>query len=142
MIDGEALDPHGEEVVAALADVLSASVGLMDLDEERSHAFTARGWISYRTPASGIGALVLDRAQTGQSAFVRVNRRWILRVVSETPLPAETNRMMTWAGEKLGHHLPAATRYSATAPAARGGGGGPSNAELGIPPWWSRKGRA
>jgi hypothetical protein len=159
MIDGEPLGDEAVQIVDALGDTLFVYVTLIDLAEEQVHARMSSGWFSHRSPVETLGARVLDRRREDEQAFVRVNRRWILRLatrrkrpidarlritaseVERVALPPDAMRMAAWAAEKLAHFLPAASPGSDAPAPARGGGRGGGSAELGIPVWWARKAR-
>jgi hypothetical protein len=157
LIDGHPLDDEAEQIVDACRDTLPAGVTLVDLDEAKAHGRMSRGWFSHSVPVRALEARVLDRLREGEMVYVRVNRRWILRVVSRNKRvvheagivsvvtsagsPADAMALALWAAEKLAHFLPAASRFSDVTPPARGGGGSGGNAELGIPVWWARKAR-
>jgi hypothetical protein len=158
LIDGHPLGDEAEQIVDAVRDTLPAGVTLIDLDEAQAHSRMSRWWFSRSVPVRALDARVLDRLREGEMVHVRVNRRWILRVLSRNRRvvneagivtgmapggsPADAMTLAAWAAGKLAHFLPAASRFSDVTPPARGGGGSGGNAELGIPVWWARKGRA
>src|SRR4030095_5869084 len=81
MIDGRALTSEADEIIVQLMDVLSVHVALVDLDEKQSHARMSSWWFSHAVTTDVLEGLSLTRAQNDHEVRVRINRRWILRVV-------------------------------------------------------------
>jgi hypothetical protein len=140
LINGQPLDDHAEQIVDALRDTLPALVTLIDLDEGREHVRMATRWYARRELVGTPSARVLDRLRVGEEAFVRVNRRWILRLrprrrppADELPLhlvgevqrvepSADAMTMGRWAAEKLARYLPRDKGLFDTPPPVRGRG--------------------
>jgi hypothetical protein len=159
-IDGQALDRRADEIIEMLAEVVSFHVQLFDLERRRAHLRTsARSWFSHDiVGAEKLADAVITPSHESQSVFVRINRRWILRVGTtgprvhddgftvtygkDPPLSVEHLALAERAAEMLGCVLPAPSNASEVAPpAGSDGGGGSGSAELGIPVWWARKAR-
>jgi hypothetical protein len=130
------LTPVAQEIVEALKDVLGGMLMLIDDHEKVVHTAMSRGWFSFR------GAR-LSAKRHRCHAEVTVNDRWTLFVLARKhrPLRPDTAPLVTWAAQKLAHHLPRRPADDLPYPPTGGSGGPPSSAEVGIPVWWARRAR-
>jgi hypothetical protein len=158
MIDGLALEREADEIIAMLIEVLPSHVALIDLDEKQSHARMPRWWFSHEVATADLAATALNRTHHHGSLYVRISRRWILRVVRSgtrvvedgwivswrkaLPLSMEDEALVEKAAQLLARFLPATSRFSEVPPPDGTGSGGSGSAELGIPVWWARKARS
>ena len=155
MIDGRALSSAADEIISTLMDVVSVHVALVDLDEKRSHARMSSWWFSHELGTEEFEAAALNRAQSSDRVFVRINRRWVMRVAGRgvrtvddgwivtfgrsVPLSMEQVAFVERAAERLRPFLPATSKLSEVPSPNGTSGGGSGGAELGIPVWWARK---
>src|SRR4029078_305557 len=157
MIDGRALSSAADEIISTLMDVVSVHVALVDLDEKRSHARMSSWWFSHELGTEEFEAAALNRAQSSDRVFVRINRRWVMRVAGRgvrtvddawivtfgrsVPLSMEQVAFVERAAERLRPFLPATSKLSEVPSPNGTSGSGSGGAELGIPVWWARKTR-
>jgi hypothetical protein len=155
MIDGRALSSAADEIISTLMDVVSVHVALVDLDEKRSHARMSSWWFSRELGTEESEAAALTRAQSDDRVFVRINRRWVMRVAGRgvctvddgwivtigrpVPLSMEQVAFVERAAERLRPFLPATSTPSQVRSPDGTSGSGSGGAELGIPVWWARK---
>jgi hypothetical protein len=127
------LAPKAQEIIDGLKAVLPAQIGLEDRRRGELHLAMAGRWFSTNKS--------VEPDAVGAHLRARINRRWTLTVGHPVRLPVEAQELAMWAARKLAPHM-LDDETGAVDPTAGGGGGTSGAAELGIPVWWARKGRA